>query len=78
MIHIFADAAASMLWSKTVMISVTFGMASLALGLIGSAYMNAVGRNPESAKAASQIIIIVAMVEITILLAFLLGAFLLK
>jgi F0F1-type ATP synthase membrane subunit c/vacuolar-type H+-ATPase subunit K len=35
------------------------------------------GRNPEAGKAAGQIVIIAAMIEVTALLAFLLGAFLL-
>jgi F0F1-type ATP synthase membrane subunit c/vacuolar-type H+-ATPase subunit K len=39
--------------------------------------MKALGRNPEAGKAASQIVIIAAMIEVTALLAFLLGAFLL-
>ena len=50
--------------------------AALALGWIGSSYMKALGRNPEAGKAAGQIIIIAAMVEVTALLTFLLAAFL--
>ena len=54
------------------------GLAAAAMGLgwIGSSYMKALGRNPEAGKAAGQIIIIAAMVEVTALLTFLLAAFL--
>ena len=62
--------------AKGIMLAVAFGMAALGLGLVGSNYMKALGRNPEAGKAAGQIIIIAAMIEVTALLAFLLGAFL--
>jgi F0F1-type ATP synthase membrane subunit c/vacuolar-type H+-ATPase subunit K len=65
-------------WSKGIMIGIAFGMASLSLGLIGMSYMNAVGRNPEASKHAGQVMVLVAMIDLTILLAFLLGAFILK
>ena len=65
-------------WSKGIMIGISFGMASIGLGLIGAAYMNAVGRNPEASKYAGQVMIIVAMIDLTILLSFLLGTFILK
>lgn len=65
-------------WSKGIMLGLALGLAALGLGLVGSNYMKALGRNPEAGKAASQIIIIAAMIEVTALLAFLLGAFLLK
>lgn len=78
MVHVFADAASSLAMSKGIMLGVAFGAAALGLGLVGSNYMKALGRNPEAGKAASQIIIIAAMIEVTALLAFLLGAFLLK
>lgn len=45
--------------------------AALALGMVGSNYMKALGRNPEAGKAAGQIVIIAAMIEVTALLAFL-------
>lgn len=74
-----ATAAASTYdWSKGIMIGFAFGMASIGLGLIGMAYMNAVGRNPEASKHAGQVMVLVAMIDLTILLAFLLGAFILK
>ena len=63
--------------AKAFMLGIAFFGAAIGLGLIGNAYMKALGRNPEAGKAASQIIIIAAMVEVTALLAFL-GAIILK
>lgn len=77
MIHLLADAESTLAMSKGIMLAVAFGSAALGLGLVGSNYMKALGRNPEAGKAAGQIIIIAAMIEVTALLAFLLGAFLL-
>lgn len=45
--------------------------AAMGLGMTGSNYMKALGRNPEAGKAAGQIVIIAAMIEVTALLAFL-------
>lgn len=80
MVHLFAEAAASNtpVMAKSMMLAVAFAAAALGLGLVGANYMKALGRNPEAGKAASQIVIIAAMIEVTALLAFLLGAFLLK
>lgn len=81
MIQLFADTAASGAWSpvmvKSLMLAVALGSAAIGLGWVGSSYMKALGRNPEAGKAAGQIVIIAAMIEVTALLAFLLGAFLL-
>ena len=65
-------------WSKGIMVGMIFGMASIGLGFIGAAYMNAVGRNPEASKYAGQVMILVAMIDLTILLGFLLSAFIFK
>ena len=62
---------------KSIMLGLALAFAALGLGLVGANYMKALGRNPEAGKAASQIVIIAAMIEVTALLAFLLGAFLL-
>lgn len=78
MVQFLAEASGSLAISKGVMLGVAFGAAAIGLGLVGSNYMKALGRNPEAGKAATQIIIICAMIEVTALLAFLLGAFLLK
>lgn len=64
-------------WGKSIMLGAALGLAAIGLALVGLNYMKALGRNPEAGKAASQIIIIAAMIEVTALLAFLLGAFLL-
>jgi len=61
---------------KAIGSSIGLGMAAIGLGWIGASYMKALGRNPEAGKAAGQIIIIAAMVEVTALLTFLLAAFL--
>lgn len=63
--------------AKALMAGVALGSAAIGLGWVGANYMKALGRNPEAGKAAGQIIIIAAMIEVTALLAFLLGAFLL-
>lgn len=73
-----ADAASSAIMSKSIMLAVALGAAALGLGMVGASYMKALGRNPEAGKAAGQVIIIAAMIEVTALLAFLLGAFLLS
>lgn len=64
--------------AKGVMAGMAFAAAAIGLGMVGANYMKALGRNPEAGKAASQVIIIAAMIEVTALLAFLLGAFLLS
>lgn len=71
------DVQVAQAWGKSVMLGIALGLAALGLALVGLNYMKALGRNPEAGKAASQIIIIAAMIEVTALLAFLLGAFLL-
>ncbi|MCA9342820.1 F0F1 ATP synthase subunit C [Candidatus Saccharibacteria bacterium] len=72
------SAAASAITAKAIMLAVALGAAAIGLGWLGSNYMKALGRNPEAGKAAGQIVIIAAMIEVTALLAFLLGAFLLS
>ncbi len=78
MVQFFAEAESALAISKGIMLGMAFAAAAIGLGLVGSNYMKALGRNPEAGKAAGQIIIIAAMIEVTALLAFLLGAFLLK
>lgn len=76
MIQLFA--ATDPLMAKAIMLSVALGAAAIGLGMVGANYMKALGRNPEAGKAAGQVVIIAAMIEVTALLAFLLGAFLLS
>lgn len=75
-----AEAAASdmPIVAKGIMLGLVLGSAAFSLGWVGANYMKALGRNPEAGKAAGQIVIIAAMIEVTALLAFLLGAFLLS
>jgi F0F1-type ATP synthase membrane subunit c/vacuolar-type H+-ATPase subunit K len=49
-----------------------FGMLgpAIGIGMIGAAFMNAVGRNPEAAKYFGQIFVIIAIVELMALLVF--------
>ena len=49
-----------------------FGMLgpAIGIGLIGAAFMNAVGRNPEAAKYFGQVFVIIAIVELMALLVF--------
>ncbi|MEI7632233.1 MAG: F0F1 ATP synthase subunit C [bacterium] len=42
----------------------------IGIGLIGNAFMNAVGRNPEASKFLGQILVFVAIVELMALLVF--------
>ncbi len=57
--------------SKSIMLCIAFSAAAIGLGMVGSNYMKALGRNPEAGKAAGQVVIIAAMIEVTALLAFL-------
>ena len=43
---------------------------AIGIGLLGASYMNAVGRNPESAKFLGQLLVFVAMVELLALIVF--------
>ena len=63
--------------SKSFMLGLALFGAAMGLGMVGANYMKALGRNPEAGKAASQIIIIAAMIEVTALLA-LVGTILIK
>lgn len=57
--------------AKAMMVSWAMIGAAVGLGLVGSNYMKALGRNPEAGKVAGQVVIIAAMIEVTALLAFL-------
>jgi F0F1-type ATP synthase membrane subunit c/vacuolar-type H+-ATPase subunit K len=79
MVQLFAETASSTpIMAKSIMLAVSLSAAALGLGLVGANYMKALGRNPEAGKAAGKVVIIAAMIEVTALLAFLLGAFLLS
>lgn len=72
---ILVFAAEEVVWQvpafKALMVGFAMIGAAMGLGMVGSSYMKALGRNPESAKVAGQVIIIAAMIEVTALLAFL-------
>lgn len=43
---------------------------AIGIGLVGNAFMNAVGRNPEAAKFLGQILVIIGIIELMALLVF--------
>ncbi len=58
---------------KMIGVGIAMSSAALALGMVGSNYMKALGRNPEAGKAASNIIVLAAFVEATALFALIAG-----
>jgi F0F1-type ATP synthase membrane subunit c/vacuolar-type H+-ATPase subunit K len=43
---------------------------AIGIGLMGAAFMNSVGRNPESSKYLGQLLVVIAIVELMALLVF--------
>ena len=73
MLHVIADAATGaglQVVGKGIMLGCGLIGPAIGIGLIGSSFMNAVGRNPEAAKFLGQVLIFVAMAELMGLLAF--------
>lgn len=70
MVQFLTTFANATIVTKGILAAVALSAAALGLAMIGSNYMKALGRNPEAGKAANQIIIIAAMVELTALLTF--------
>jgi F-type H+-transporting ATPase subunit c len=66
----FAETINTAVLAKGIMMG--FGMIgpAIGIGLIGSAFMNAVGRNPEASKYLGQILVIIAIIELMALLVF--------
>lgn len=56
--------------AKGIMMSAGMLGPAIGIGLIGSAFMGAVGRNPESGKYFGQLLVVVAMIELMALLVF--------
>ncbi|HIA91656.1 TPA: F0F1 ATP synthase subunit C [Candidatus Saccharibacteria bacterium] len=54
-------------------VAIVIAAAAISLGMVGSNYMKALGRNPEAGKAASSIIVLAAFVEATALFALIAG-----
>lgn len=61
--ELFAETVNTAVIAKGIAIGVGGLGPAIALGLMGSAYMNAVSRNPESAKFLSTLFIFVGMAE---------------
>jgi F0F1-type ATP synthase membrane subunit c/vacuolar-type H+-ATPase subunit K len=66
----FAEAVNTAVLAKGIMMG--FGMfgPAIGIGMIGNAFMNAVGRNPEASKYLGQILVIIAIIELMALLVF--------
>ena len=66
----FAEATNLTVLAKGIMMG--FGMLgpAIGIGMIGNAFMNAVGRNPEASKYLGQILVIIAIIELMALLVF--------
>lgn len=69
MVH-FADAASLSVLGRGIMVAVGFFGPAIGIGIIGSNYFQAVGRNPETAKSFGQALVFVAVVELFGLLTF--------
>ncbi|MFO0920494.1 MAG: ATP synthase F0 subunit C [Candidatus Saccharimonadales bacterium] len=73
MLTLFAETATAIdltVLAKGIMMG--FGMLgpAIGIGMIGAAFMNAVGRNPEASKSLGQILVIIGIVELMALLVF--------
>ncbi len=71
MLSIFAELTGNVeVIGKGLMLGIGMLGPGIGIGLIGNAFMNSVGRNPESAKFLGQILVFVAIVELMALLVF--------
>jgi F0F1-type ATP synthase membrane subunit c/vacuolar-type H+-ATPase subunit K len=71
MLHLYiAEAINTEIIGKGLMIGFGFIGPAIGIGLIGSSYLNAVGRNPEASKFLGQALVFVGIVELIFLLAF--------
>jgi F0F1-type ATP synthase membrane subunit c/vacuolar-type H+-ATPase subunit K len=71
MLHLYiAEAVNTAIIGKGLMIGFGFIGPAIGIGLIGSSYLNAVGRNPEASKFLGQALVFVGIVELIFLLAF--------
>lgn len=66
----FAAALDLAILGKSLMIAIGFIGPALGIGMIGSNYLKAVGRNPEAGKFFGQALVFAALVELFGLLAF--------
>ncbi len=58
------------LLAKALMVSVGFIGPAIGVGLVGSSYLQAVGRNPEAGKKFGEALVFAALIELFGLLAF--------
>lgn len=70
MTMLIAEAINTAIIGKGLMIGGGFIGPAIGIGLIGSNYLNAVGRNPEASKFFGQALVFVALAELFGLLAF--------
>lgn len=71
MLTLFAEVTGNLdVLGKGLMLGLGMLGPAIGVGLIGNAFMNAVGRNPESSKYLGQILVFVAIVELMALLVF--------
>lgn len=67
---LFAETINMSVLAKGIMIGAGMIGPAIGVGLIASSYLNAVGRNPETAKFLGQTLMFIAIVELMALLAF--------
>jgi F-type H+-transporting ATPase subunit c len=67
---VFAQAVDTTVIAKGILVGVGGLGPAVAIGLMGASFMNAVSRNPESAKFLGQLFIFVGLAELFGLLAF--------
>lgn len=71
MLNTFAEITGNIeILGKGLMLGLGMLGPAIGIGLIGMAFMNAVGRNPEVAKFLGQILVFVAVIELMALLVF--------
>ena len=71
MLNVFAEITGNIeILGKSLMIGLGMLGPAIGIGLMGMAFMNSVGRNPESAKFLGQVLVFVAVVELMALLVF--------
>lgn len=71
MLPLFAEVTGNVeILGKGLMMGLGMIGPAIGIGLIGNAFMNAVGRNPEAAKFLGQILVIIGIIELMALLVF--------
>ena len=65
-----ADAVNTVVLAKGLVVGIGLIGPAIGIGMIGSNYMQAIGRNPEVSKYFGQALVIIAIIELFALLAF--------